>query len=106
MTRRNNGRAATLGPANREYMVFFTLVPMPADVGMTQVVRERAVFCSVCRQLMHDHAECLCRSNRQSKRRAVEIYPGAAEILEVCELDSTEVTNFDALPPAIHKQLT
>src|SRR5215831_4090729 len=54
MARRTNGRAAALGPANREYLVVFTLVRMPADVDMTQVVGKRAIFRSVCRQLMDD----------------------------------------------------
>src|SRR5215468_2737575 len=105
MSRRTKGRAAALGPANREYLVVFTLERMPPDVDMTQVAGKRAVFRSVCRQLMDDHAKCLCCSNRQSKRRAVEFYPATDEILEVRELYLNEVRNFDALPPALHEQV-
>src|SRR5215468_433462 len=103
MTRRTNGRAAALGPANREYIVVFILVRMPADVDMTQVDGKCTVFRRVCRQLMDDHAKGLCCSNRQSKRRAVEFYPATDQILEVGELYSNEIRDFDALPPALHK---
>src|SRR5215831_5388773 len=103
MTRRTNGRAAALDPANREYIVVFALVRMPVDVDMTQGVRKCAVFRSICRQLMDNHAKCLRCSNRQSKRRAVEFYPATDQVLEMRELYANEITNFDALPPALHE---
>src|SRR5215467_8962388 len=54
---------------------------------------------------MDDHAKCLCCSNGQSERRTVEFYPVTDEILEVRELDSNEVSNFDASPLALHEQV-